>query len=156
MRVAAKRRAKTFGDIAGEFAANFGLTPDPWQSLVLEDWLAASAKDEWKHMTCGLSVPRQNGKNALLEIRELFGMVLLGEKILHSAHEVKTAQAHYRRFKQFFGKKANDESADFPERTGSWRTSVTSTARSRSRSRTAQSCESSRDRSRQDVASPLT
>ena len=115
MRVAAKRRAKTFGDIAGEFAANFGLTPDPWQNLVLEDWLAASAKDEWKHMTCGLSVPRQNGKNALLEIRELFGMVLLGEKILHSAHEVKTAQAHYRRFKQFFGKKANDESADFPE-----------------------------------------
>lgn len=115
VRVAAKRRAKTFGDIAGEFAANFGLTPDPWQNLVLEDWLAASTKDEWKHMTCGLSVPRQNGKNALLEIRELFGMVLLGEKILHSAHEVKTAQAHYRRFKHFFGNKANDEGADFPE-----------------------------------------
>ena len=52
--------------------------PDAWQQLVLDDWLAASAKDEWKHPVAGLSVPRQNGKNALLEMRELFGMVLLG------------------------------------------------------------------------------
>ena len=70
--------------------------PDAWQQLVLDDWLAASAKDEWKHPVAGLSMPRQNGKNALLEMRELFGMVLLGETVIHSAHEVKSAQAHYR------------------------------------------------------------
>ena len=113
--VAVERRAKSFGELAGEFASTFGLMPDAWQQLVLDDWLAASAKDEWKHPVAGLSMPRQNGKNALLEMRELFGMVLLGETVIHSAHEVKSAQAHYRRFKEFFGKKADDEAARYPE-----------------------------------------
>ena len=83
LRVAVERRAKSFGELAGEFASTFGLMPDAWQQLVLDDWLAASAKDEWKHPVAGLSVPRQNGKNALLEMRELFGMVLLGETVIH-------------------------------------------------------------------------
>lgn len=66
-------------------------------------------------MTCGLSVPRQNGKNGALEVRELFGMVGRGEKIAHTAHQVKTAQKHFRRLKHFFGKKADDPTAKFPE-----------------------------------------
>lgn len=60
-------------------------------------------------------MPRQNGKNGALEIRELFGAVGLGEKILHTAHEVKTAQKHFRRLKHFFGSKKNDPKAKFPE-----------------------------------------
>lgn len=115
MRVAADRAAKTFGDLAADLAADLGLVPDEWQALVLDDWLAASVKDEWKHTNCALSVPRQNGKNALLEMRELFGLIGLGENIIHSAHEVKTAQAHFRRFKYFFGDTAGDPGARFPE-----------------------------------------
>lgn len=115
VRVAHARAAKSFGDLASELAADYGLVPDEWQELVLEDWLSADRSDKWKYLNCGLTVPRQNGKNALLEIRELFGMVGLGETILHSAHEVKTAQAHFRRFKYFFGEKANDPSAKFPD-----------------------------------------
>jgi phage terminase large subunit-like protein len=49
-----------------------------------------------------LSVPRQNGKNALLEMRELYGMLVLGERILHTAHEVKTAAKAFRRLLYFF------------------------------------------------------
>lgn len=60
-------------------------------------------------------MPRQNGKNGALEIRELFGMVGRGEKILHTAHQVKTAQKHFRRLKHFFGKKKDDPGAKFPE-----------------------------------------
>jgi hypothetical protein len=37
-----------------------------------------------------------------LEIRELFGLTLLGEKFLHTAHEVKTAQKAFRRLLYFF------------------------------------------------------
>lgn len=66
-------------------------------------------------MTCGLSVPRQNGKNGVLEMREMFGMVGRGEKFLHTAHEVKTARKHFARLKHFFGKKVGDESAKYPE-----------------------------------------
>ena len=88
--------------------------PDQWQKLILDDWLGERA-GKWASLTCGLAVPRQNGKNGALEIREIFGMVGLGEKILHTAHEVKTAQKHFRRLKHFFGTKANDPAAAYPE-----------------------------------------
>ena len=104
----------SLGDLAASLAADYGLTPDPWQAWVLDNWLATSG-DNWAHMTCGLAVPRQNGKNAALEIRELFGAIGRGEQILHTAHEVKTARKHFRRLKYFFGQKANDPGAKFPE-----------------------------------------
>lgn len=110
----APRAADTYGDLAADFASDYGLKPDDWQQLILDDWLA-SAKGRWTSLTCGLSVPRQNGKNGALEVRELFGMVGRGEKILHTAHQVKTAQKHFRRLKHFFGKKADDPGAKFPE-----------------------------------------
>lgn len=104
----------TYGDLASEFAAAYGLAPDEWQRLVLDDWLAERG-GKWAALTCGLAVPRQNGKNGVLELRELFGMVGRGEKILHTAHEVKTAQKHFRRLKHFFGNRADDPAAKYPE-----------------------------------------
>jgi hypothetical protein len=47
-------------------------------------------------------VPRQNGKNGVIEVRELFGMVEFGEKFLHTAHEVKTARKAFLRISSFF------------------------------------------------------
>lgn len=90
------------------------MAPDEWQALILDDWLS-ERRGKWAALTCGLAVPRQNGKNGVLEIREIFGMVGLGEKFLHTAHEVKTAQKHFRRLKHFFGTKANDPAARYPE-----------------------------------------
>lgn len=83
-------------------SAGYGLTPDPWQDDVLDDWLGRRANGLWSAAKCGLCVPRQNGKNALIEIRELFGMVALGEKFLHTAHEVKTARKAFLRIASFF------------------------------------------------------
>lgn len=110
----ASDRGTSDGDLAAAFASAYNLAPDPWQQIVLDDWLR-SYGGRWSHLTAGVSVPRQNGKNALLEIRELYGMVALGERILHTAHEVKTAQKHFRRLKYFFGSQAEDASAQFPE-----------------------------------------
>lgn len=110
----APRVTETYGDLAAQLAADYGLEPDQWQKFVLDDWLGTT-RGKWASLTCGLSVSRQNGKNALLEIRELFGAVGLGERILHTAHEVKTAQKHFRRLKFFFGGQANDPGAKFPE-----------------------------------------
>ena len=105
---------ETFGDLAADFAAAYGLTPDDWQRLVLDDWLARSG-GRWSSLSCGLSCPRQNGKNGIIEIRELFGMVGRGEKILHTAHEVKTARKAFKRLQHFFGKSVGDRAAKFPE-----------------------------------------
>ena len=110
----APERGTSEGDLASSFAAAYGLDPDLWQRNVLDDWLRLF-DGRWSSLTCGISVPRQNGKNALLEVRELYGMVALGERILHTAHEVKTAQKHFRRLKHFFGNQAEDPAAKFPE-----------------------------------------
>ena len=84
------KRSFSDGSDAVELAESLCMYPDPWQRLVLEAWLGRDENDKFTSTTCGLSVPRQNGKNALLEFRELYGLCVIGEQILHSAHEVKT------------------------------------------------------------------
>jgi hypothetical protein len=111
----APRQVDTYSDLAADFAAAYGLVPDDWQQVILDDWLAVGPKGRWASLKCGLSVPRQNGKNGALEIRELFGAVGRGERILHTAHQVKTAMLHFRRLKHFFGSKVNDPNARYPE-----------------------------------------
>lgn len=98
----APRSASSDADDAAFLSSGYGLTPDPWQEDVLDDWLGRRANGLWSAAKCGLCVPRQNGKNALIEIRELFGMVALGEKFLHTAHEVKTARKAFVRIAGFF------------------------------------------------------
>jgi phage terminase large subunit-like protein len=101
--VAPKGRFRGDGEDAAFLSSAYGLAPDPWQAQVLEDWLARSGRGgKFASLTCGLTVPRQNGKNAILEMRELFGIVQLGEKFLHTAHEVKTARKAFLRLASFF------------------------------------------------------
>jgi len=49
-----------------------------------------------------LAVPRQNGKNAVLEMVELFKLADMGRRILHTAHQVKTAREAFLRLAGFF------------------------------------------------------
>lgn len=102
-RVRLEPRAKwSDGDDACFLAASYGLTPDPWQSLVIVSWLGRKPDGKLASGRCGLAVPRQNGKNGILEIVELFKMVVEGRKILHTAHEVKTARKAFIRLASFF------------------------------------------------------
>jgi len=87
---------------AAFLSSSYGLTADPWQFLVIESWLGEDRNGLWTAGRCGLAVPRQNGKNGALEIRELYGIVALGEKFLHTAHEVKTARKAFTRLASFF------------------------------------------------------
>lgn len=91
-------------------ASAYGLVPDEWQENVLEGWLGVRPDGKWAAPRCGLAVPRQNGKNGVIEVRELHGMVTLGERFLHTAHEVKTARKAFTRLLSFF---ENDRK--FPE-----------------------------------------
>lgn len=96
-------------------ATRYNLEPDAWQTPILYGWLGRQRNGKWCAGRCGLAVPRQNGKNGVIEIRELYGMVVLGEAFLHTAHEVKTARKAFKRLKHFFGEKANDPNARYPE-----------------------------------------
>lgn len=92
----------TDGDDAAFLGSSYGLTPDAWQLDVLRSWLAVDSKGRLRCGRVGVSVPRQNGKNAILEIVELFKMVAQGRKVLHTAHEVKTARKAFLRLASFF------------------------------------------------------
>ena len=101
VRVAPRWRASE-GEDACFLSQSYGLTADEWQSLVVDDVLAVRVDGRWSASRVGLSVPRQNGKNAVLEIVELYKIVVLGRKVLHTAHEVKTARKAFLRLCGFF------------------------------------------------------
>lgn len=98
------RASKKFDD-GGDavfLAGRYSLVADEWQELVVRSWLGRKPNGRLAAGRCGLAVPRQNGKNCVLEIVELFKMVVLGRKILHTAHEVKTARKAFLRLRSFF------------------------------------------------------
>lgn len=104
-------RDDTDGQDAAFLMQNYAIELDDWQRDVLDCWLG---KEDGKYniTSAGLSVPRQNGKNVILEGREFFGMLVNGEKILHTAHQVKTSKKSFRRLAGFFTDKRFPEITD--------------------------------------------
>jgi len=105
-------RASTDGNDAAALMEAYGSSLDPWQALVIDCWLGMDEAGEYSVTSAGLSVPRQNGKNVILEAREFFGMVINGEKVLHTAHQVKTSKKHFRRIEAIFTDRRHPEIAD--------------------------------------------
>jgi hypothetical protein len=86
------------GDEAIELAARAGLHLDPWQQTVLRDGLGEGRDGKWAAFEVAAILPRQNGKTAVFEARELAGLFLFGERlIIHTAHEYKTSHEAFRR-----------------------------------------------------------
>lgn len=91
-------RTSSAGQEAVELAALAGLVLDPWEAFVLEHALAEREDGRWAAFEVGVVVPRQNGKGAILEARELAGLFLLRERlIIHSAHQFDTSLEAFRR-----------------------------------------------------------
>lgn len=102
-------RKTTDGEYAAALMAAYGNTLDPWQESVLNCWLGRDANGDYDVTSAGLAVPRQNGKNVVIEGREFFGLVINGEKILHTAHQVKTSKKSFRRLEAMFTNKRHPE-----------------------------------------------
>jgi len=91
----------TAGQEAIDLAARAGLVLDPWQQYVLNQAMAEDDEGRWAAFEVCVNVPRQNGKGALIEARELWGLFIGGEElILHSAHEFKTAKSAFKRIER--------------------------------------------------------
>ena len=74
---------------------------DPWQSDVLSDWMAWK-NGGWASRTCGGSVPRQNGKTGLIQVRASAGMILYNERAIYTAHLQKTSTETFEEMASFF------------------------------------------------------
>src|SRR5690625_2766937 len=84
------------GNEAIELYEESGRKAFDWQVFIIDAILAKNNDDLWTHMDFGYAVPRQNGKNEIVAIRELLGLKK-GEKILHTAHRTTTSAAAFNR-----------------------------------------------------------
>ena len=90
------RKKLSRGAEAVELYESTGRTARKWQKYLLQDIRATTPKGLWKHTKFGLAVPRQNGKNEVIVIRELYGLKH-GEHIIHTAHRTDTAHKAWER-----------------------------------------------------------
>ncbi len=74
----------------------------PWQRLVLDDWLAFAPDGAWVSPSCGLSVPRQNGKTHLIAARIAFGMIAFSEWCVYTSHLQKTSTETFETLRGIF------------------------------------------------------
>ncbi len=88
--------SKSKGKEAIELYERTGRKAQKWQSNLLKDVLAINKEGLWVHTKYGYSVPRRNGKNEIVAIREMWGLSN-GEHILHTAHRTTTTHAAWER-----------------------------------------------------------
>jgi phage terminase large subunit-like protein len=85
---------ETLGPDVAELAESAGLILDPWQRDILDDSCAVR-NGKWVHFEAAEVLPRQNGKNGVVEARQLGGLFLFDELLqIHSAHEFKSTKDH--------------------------------------------------------------
>lgn len=87
---------ETRGQEAIEAYNSSGRTAQEWQELLIYDIMAVNEDGLWVHTKFGEEIPRRNGKNEVVVIREMWGL-LHGERILHTAHRTTTSTSASRR-----------------------------------------------------------
>src|SRR5690625_4110808 len=114
---------ESFGDEAIELYEKSGRKAFDWQKFIVNAILAKNNQGLWTHMNFGYSVPRQNGKNEIIAIRELHGLEE-GEKILHTAHRTTTSAAAFNRLLAIMEESGLEEGDDFHKIKASGRESI--------------------------------
>src|SRR5690625_4070883 len=103
---------KSLGDEAVDLYEKSGRTAFDWQRFIVNAILAKNDDGLWTHMNFGYAVPRQNGKNEIIAIRELIGLEK-GERILHTAHRTTTSAAAFNRILAVLEESGLEEQEDF-------------------------------------------
>ena len=87
---------KSLGGEAVTLYEKTGRKAQKWQAKLLKDVMAKNSDGLWTHTRFGFSIPRRNGKNEVVVMREIWGL-LNGEYICHTAHRTKTSHAAWDR-----------------------------------------------------------
>jgi hypothetical protein len=87
---------ETAGQGAVDLARAYGVPLDAWQEDIVRGILRETG-GTWSASQAGLVVGRQNGNGQVLLALELYGLLVLGEQVLHTAHAVKTFSDAFRR-----------------------------------------------------------
>lgn len=73
-----------------------GRTAQEWQINLVKHIYATNDDGLWVHTKFGYSLPRRNGKNEIVAIREMQGLKD-GEQVLHTAHRTTTSHTAWER-----------------------------------------------------------
>src|SRR5690625_4086045 len=103
---------KSVGGEAIELYEKSGRTAFDWQRFLVDAIMAKNSQGLWVHMNFGYSVPRQNGKNEIIAIREIKGLED-GERILHTAHRTTTSAAAFNRILAILEEMGYEEDEDY-------------------------------------------
>ncbi|SDQ49741.1 hypothetical protein [Leucobacter chromiiresistens] len=87
------------GDDAIELAEAAGVSLLGWQEVQVRRILGLTEDNRWAATRVGIAVGRQNGKGVILEVVALAKAVLMAERVLWTAHEVRTMQESFSRFR---------------------------------------------------------
>lgn len=96
------------GPEAVEIYNSTGRSAMEWQEKQIEYILSENDDGLWVHTKYGLAVPRRNGKNEVVVMRELYGL-LKGEKICHTAHRTTTSHSAFMRIYDLLKKAGYNE-----------------------------------------------
>lgn len=103
------KRSGTDGTGAAMLMQAYGYTLDDWQNLLLDCWLGKDRAGQYTVTSAGLSVPRQNGKSEALLARAFYGLAVNGERILYTAHQMRSVKTMFRRLVNMFTDKRHPE-----------------------------------------------
>ena len=68
----------------------------PWQEALITDIMAVNNDGLWTHSKFGYSLPRRNGKNEVIVMREFWGLKK-GQHMCHTAHRTSTSSSAWKR-----------------------------------------------------------
>lgn len=80
-----------------------------WQKHVLRRWLAEDENGNFVNLTCGLSLPRQNGKTENFVARIIYGIIFRRAHGLYTAQKQDTADDTLHRVQDFFYENPHEE-----------------------------------------------
>lgn len=94
----------TEGDRAVQLAHGYIVDLYDWQEDIQRCWFAEDPSGRYACPTCGVLIPRQNGKTkGCIASRMFYGAAMKGEKIRYSAHRVDTTLEMFDIFVELFG-----------------------------------------------------
>lgn len=108
---------KTYVDRALKRYEKSGRKAMPWQKKLLNDIYAVSdinGDELYTHSVFGYAVPRQNGKNEIIAIKELDAL-MEGKRVLHTAHRTSTSHAAWERLKRVLEEMGYEEKENYQQ-----------------------------------------
>ena len=114
------RKTKSLGAKAVKLYSFTGQSLMLWQQRQLRAIMAVDEKGQWKHMNYCIGLSRRNGKGEVLASREMYGLIVLKEKICHTAHRTTTSHDAFNRLYTLLKKAGYQEHSkkkkEMPER----------------------------------------